>query len=79
MTFVFLLLRIVRGAIDLCGGMNLLTSCSHLANAAEVGVLQLIVAFLCLIAFASLRWIINRLHIGKFGVPHPALAKDWNL
>lgn len=79
MPFIFGLLRIMRAMIGFVGALNLLSACSLLANAAERGIIKLAIAFVCLSLFGMIGWIINRLHLNRHGIPHPALAKTWSL
>jgi len=80
---VFGLLRIVRALFGLAGVGYALVGCSSINNAQalglEVGIYRLGVAFGCLAVFGGMRWLINRLHLRRHGVPHPSLKKDWSL
>jgi hypothetical protein len=77
------LLRVVRAVFGLAGVSYALVGCSAISNAKDVGlemgVNKLLVAFVCLMMFGLLRWVINKVHAKKYGVPHPSLAKEWSL
>jgi hypothetical protein len=83
MKTVFWLLRIARAVFGLAGVSYALVGCSTISNAKdlglEAGVFKLGVAFACLMVFGLLRWLINKLHFSKYGVPHPSLAREWSL
>ena len=80
---VFVLLRIVRANFGLAGVALAFVGCSTLTHAKdlglEAGIYRLGVAFACLMVFGLLRWLINRLHVTRNGVPHPSLTKEWSL
>ncbi len=73
------LLRVIRAVVGFVGGMNFLTACFAFTNAVEKAIFGFIVAFVCLVVFALLRWLINKLHTIRYGVPHPTMVKEWNL
>lgn len=83
MKTVFWLLRIARAVFGLVGVSYALVGCSTLNNAKEVGleagIFKLQVAFVCLLMFGLLKWLINKLHVSRYGVPHPSLTKEWSL
>ena len=83
---MFTFLRIIRGIFGLsCGSqvVKLLLSIAHLMRGQKAVTEEIVVQVFLIAIFAalfiSMRWAINRLHIWRFGKPHPALHAIWRL
>jgi hypothetical protein len=86
---MFGLLRFIRGLLGLIAAwqvLGLLPVLSWLQDPAAVNgnmmavlVVKLLVMSLSVGAFFGLRAVINKLHVKRHGIKHPALEKKWAL
>jgi hypothetical protein len=79
MKFLIGMLRLLRVLVGLLGGTTFISGCTAMLNTDPQAIGKLVIGFVCLMLFGALRWVINRLHIAKYGERHPALTNDWNL
>lgn len=79
MKFLIGMLRLLRVLVGLLGGMTFISGCTAMLDTDPQAIGKIVTGFVCLMLFGALRWVINRLHIARYGDRHPALNNDWNL
>lgn len=89
----FTVLRVIRGIAGIVGIMqivgllplfSLITNQDSMAQLdfgklAALAFVKFIVALICLGIFIGLRSFMNRMHMNRYGVQHPSLARRWGL